>query len=432
MSSTCRRIAWPWTSGGLHHAGGVLWLKGVILVVLILGGWHGGGCAVASQREGPGVAVRRVDYGGAPELAGLAEEARGFANAMYPRVCALFLDGEAEAPRHFDLILRPIPGGNQGEAHIHRGSIHLDSVSLTNGPLQAERLRHLLVHEMAHLATVRSPGWRRWWSSPDPDARAWQESLAEFACFKLLEGVGPGCAQCDARLPTYADGYECGGAFLLFLDGRHGTNLVRQLVGVLRRKSFDEEFFLRATGSPLDQLWADFRKTAAFLPSAQEALELREALGYVEGRPPRDVRKRFRRLVAERGDPFTRQAMATVVLPGRSNRQIGLRELVVLYTYLMQPGGPPERFLFGLRDGGQLPGVPATATAWSPSMASFEAMATRRYPEARVVVGRFEGDPSGSTYHYAVRRTSVEAPWVLERAWRTDAGGKVVEEYSCR
>jgi hypothetical protein len=109
MSSTCRRIAWPWNSGGLHHAGGVLWLKGVILVVLVLAGWHGEGCAVASQREGPGVAVRRVDYGGAPELAGLAEEARAFANAMYPRVCALFLDGEGRRRRRGTSIRSSCP-----------------------------------------------------------------------------------------------------------------------------------------------------------------------------------------------------------------------------------------------------------------------------------------------------------------------------------
>jgi hypothetical protein len=34
-----------------------------------------------------------------------------------------------------------------------------------------------------------------------------------------------------------------------------------------------------------------------------------------------------------------------------------------------------------------------------------------------------------SIYHYTVNRTSKRGPWKLQKAWRTDASGKTLEEY---
>jgi hypothetical protein len=49
------------------------------------------------------------------------------------------------------------------------------------------------------------------------------------------------------------------------------------------------------------------------------------------------------------------------------------------------------------------------------------------YPFSRTFQVVKEGDPS--IYHYTVGRQSKESPWQLERAWRTDSAGKVVEEW---
>ena len=44
--------------------------------------------------------------------------------------------------------------------------------------------------------------------------------------------------------------------------------------------------------------------------------------------------------------------------------------------------------------------------------------------------GRLEGQPAeGSICHYTVVRESNDSPWKLQKAWRTDAHGRVVEEY---
>ena len=50
------------------------------------------------------------------------------------------------------------------------------------------------------------------------------------------------------------------------------------------------------------------------------------------------------------------------------------------------------------------------------------------YPATRTLLVHKTGSPFG--YHYVVRRNSRDSAWTLQRAWRTDAGGKFVEEYA--
>jgi hypothetical protein len=49
------------------------------------------------------------------------------------------------------------------------------------------------------------------------------------------------------------------------------------------------------------------------------------------------------------------------------------------------------------------------------------------YPESVIFNGRKNGD--SSIYHYTITRPSKDDPWKLQKAWQTDAKGRVVEEY---
>ena len=88
-------------------------------------------------------------------------------------------------------------------------------------------------------------------------------------------------------------GYCCAGAFLMFVDATYGPHVVRQLNAELRRDSYSDSFFAKATGKSVDALWAEFQKTPAFTSVAAETLQLQAELGYVNGQPPKDIGRRL-------------------------------------------------------------------------------------------------------------------------------------------
>jgi hypothetical protein len=49
------------------------------------------------------------------------------------------------------------------------------------------------------------------------------------------------------------------------------------------------------------------------------------------------------------------------------------------------------------------------------------------YLDSVTMNGQKNGDPS--FYHYTFTRTSKNGPWKLQKAWRTDASDKVLQEY---
>lgn len=101
------------------------------------------------------------------------------------------------------------------------------------------------------------------------------------------------------------------------------------------------------------------------------------------------------------------------------------------------PGGrltvASGEFLMGLAKEGKLPGFSAgehgtmhagdvDAKADTPSGAVPEP-----YPVSRVIHLQKQGD--AADYLYVVVLESEGGPWKLQRAWRTDAGGQIVETY---
>src|SRR5205823_4077794 len=98
-----------------------------------------------------------------------------------------------------------------------------------------------LIHEMAHVAQQ--------YKSKAPSY--WQEGVADYVRYKLGYTNGWSCPQCSVKYPHYTSGYWCAGAFLLYLDATYGSNVVRQLNTELRRGSYSEAIFAKATGMHL-------------------------------------------------------------------------------------------------------------------------------------------------------------------------------------
>ncbi|HEV2391505.1 MAG TPA: hypothetical protein VG146_03985 [Verrucomicrobiae bacterium] len=91
-------------------------------------------------------------------------------------------------------------------------------------------------------------------------------------------------------------------------------------------------------------------------------------------------------------------------------------------------------FLIGLARAGKLPGFSAGehgtmhAGIVDAHGSTVSGAASEPYPVSRSVHFQKEGDTSD--YFYVVVRESQSAPWKLQKAWRTDGEGRVIQNYA--
>jgi len=377
-------------------------------------------CGCASSRSSvstavtptaPPPSVRRVDFSEAPEIKGLAERVRQIGNEMYPKVLAVLADDRSMLPQQFDIVFKQNTWrGNPGVTF--GTTIRLNADWLARNPAGLEMV---LVHEMAHVAQHYK--WYDWLQTPS----YWMEGIADYVRYKLGYTHGWRCPQCSVEFPHYTSGYACAGAFLLFVDATCGSNVVRQLNAELRRGSYSEKFFAKATGKSQDELWAEFQKTPAFTPVAAELNKLYSALGYVNGKPPRDVRAHFEAYLKQQGE--TNEQLRDV---DDEMKRRPLKEVLRLYAFLRHFEEAAE-FLENLGKNGRLPGFSKDEVSEiSPGTSDWECL-SEAYPGSRTFTCTKKDDPSA--YHYIVVRESNDVPWKLQRAWRTGPDGRVIEEY---
>ena len=126
--------------------------------------------------------------------------------------------------------------------------------------------------------------------------------------------------------------------------------------------------------------------------------KLHEALGYVNGKPPHDVLRRY-----------------------------------ATFLYHWQPAGALTEnaadFLMTLDENGQLPGISKGdyREAWlTPDLS--EQAGSNSYPVSRAFFLTLSSDQS--LYYYMLVRPSEDSGWKLQKASRTGPDGRVVEEYS--
>lgn len=87
-------------------------------------------------------------------------------------------------------------------------------------------------------------------------------------------------------------------------------------------------------------------------------------------------------------------------------------------------------FLLSLREQGKLPGVPKDAHGDIRFDFSFPLPPQVKYPFAPT----FQVSIKGQTLinHYTVLQETKDSPWQLQKAWRTDSQGRIVEELPVR
>jgi hypothetical protein len=384
-------------------------------------------CSCSTVSTGPvkgNVSVRKVDYSDAPEMKAYADRARQIGNEMYPKVCALLADGNPEFPQQFDIYFKKhLADGHTGETSITWIRIDAENVAMSKD--NPGGFEHNLIHGMAHVAQhYYQPIVGRWLVlTPHPPA-CWEQGIADYVAFKLGETNCPDCPQCGYLYPHYRDGYVCAGAFLLYLDHTYNSNIVRQLNTVLRQGGYTDEFFARATGKNLPELWAEFQKTSAFTPRAARMLELRQALGFINGKPPRNLKRHFDRFIAQHADALMKDSIKYADFSGKPSDDLLMR--MAAYLYFTQPGGSAEAYLINLKKENKVPGFSAREHGQLTASLTSRDLDTE-FPTSSSFTSTKQGD--SSTYHYVVFRASLESAWKLQRAWRTTPDGKIAEDY---
>jgi hypothetical protein len=278
----------------------------------------------------------------------------------------------------------------------------------------------VLVHELAHV--TQAYRWLPWLRAP----MYWHEGIADYVRFKLGYTNVLGCPQCSVEFPHYTSGFWCAGAFLLYLDTTYGPTVVRRLSTDLRHGRYSEKVFVETTGKTLDELLIEFQGTPAFTPVAAAVNKLYTALGYSNGKAPRDVETRFRAYLQRNGEA-TNLPPAIGQMIGEPPKDV-LRRYAV-YRYLNGERGPLEAAgaLIELLKRGELPGF-LIGEKGQLNFGLTEECHGATYPLSHNFSARKIGDVS-STYHYTVTKGAKDGPWQVQRAWRTVADGMVVEEY---
>jgi len=412
---------------------------GVVTATVCLDGCASGRLTLATKSTGAEqVFVRKVDYSQTPELKELAERAGRIGNEMYPKVLAVLADDTSKLPQQFDIVFKKHLQPNQMGRTLGT-KICLDTGWLAKNP---GHLEIILIHEMAHLP--QAPKWYRAISSK---SWCWMEGMADYVPYKLGYTNGWRCPQCSAEFPHYTYGYTCAGAFLLFLDATYGSSVVRQLNTELRRRTYSEKFFASATGKSLAELWVQFQKTPAFTPAAVEVDKLYNALGYMNGKPPKNVQARFKAYLRQQGETANfdlrrdhAHVKAYVKQQGETNEPNHMSveingnlandilRLYALHRYFQEAAKAAE-FLGNLWDKDQLPGfsqrgVGGISFRTDIPVGECESWA---YPMSRTISCTMSGNPA--TFHYVVVQPSKDSPWQLQKAWRTAPDGSVIEEY---
>ncbi|HLP78008.1 MAG TPA: basic secretory protein-like protein [Candidatus Paceibacterota bacterium] len=376
-------------------------------------------CATPNRSLSPGEPVRSVDASKAPEMESWVQRARQVGNETYPKICALLADGNSEFPPQFDIsFTRRLSRGNAGEARFARVFLKAHVEMFEKEP---DAFDQLLVHEMTHVAQAYyRPILGEWLIHTSNPPSYWEEGIADYVCFKLGKTNGWDCPQCGFLFSDYHQGYSCAGAFLLYLDGAYGSNLVRHLNTALRHGKYSDDFFKQETGKPLAGLWSEFQQTQAFTAGAMRMNQFKQELGYVNGRPPRDIRKRFNRYVEQHADATTKLLLAHTQVPKNPNPASGeLEWRMSVFLYLTQPGGSAEGYFLSVKENHQLPGF---IKGERGTLKTF--LRLQDLEPVLPVTRTFEVEKNGDNarYHYTVFRASQETGWKMQRAWRTRDG----------
>ena len=183
-----------------------------------------------------------------PDLQPWGHAAEALCQVWYPKIVDIL---------HSDDSVRPLPSvvkiyfekDMRGVAYSSGGQIHISASWVRSHPNDFGMVIHELTHLVQRYPRNRNPaGWL-------------VEGIADYVRLGYFEPLIPR-PPIDFTRAKYTDAYKTTASFLIWLEGKYGTDLVPKLNAALRDGSYSDDLFKKATGKEVAQLWSDFAAAA--------------------------------------------------------------------------------------------------------------------------------------------------------------------------
>jgi len=191
-----------------------------------------------------------ADTSQVPELQPWGRAAESLCQVWYPKVVAILQSNDTERP--LPPVARIIfEKDMKGVAYASGGEIHIAAAWVKAQPNDFG----MVAHELTHLVQ-RYPRSRAGWLV---------EGIADYVRLQHFE---PQLARprIDFTKAKHTDAYKTTASFLIFLEEKHGRDIVPKLHAALRAGKYSDDLFRELTSKDLATLWTDFAEAASPKP----------------------------------------------------------------------------------------------------------------------------------------------------------------------
>jgi hypothetical protein len=186
-----------------------------------------------------------ADISQAPELQPWGHAAQALCQVWYPKIVAILHSDDSERPLP-PVVKLVFEKEMRGVAYSSGGEIHIAAKWVQSHPNDFG----MVIHELTHLVQryPRNRGQQAGWLV---------EGIADYVRLGYFEPLIPR-PHIDFTKAKYTDAYKTTAMFLLWIEGKYGSDVVPKLNAALRAGHYTDGLFQQATGKEVAQLWSDF------------------------------------------------------------------------------------------------------------------------------------------------------------------------------
>jgi hypothetical protein len=185
-----------------------------------------------------------VDTAAAPQAAAWGRQAKKLVEKWHPLIADLLKSEGFTPPAEVKIIFRK---DKKFVAYTNGTTITISADWIAHHPEDYG----MVIHELTHVIQRYPPSNNGWLV----------EGIADYIRFFHFEPktrLGP----IDPTRASYRDGYRTTARFLAWVQKRYDKDLVSKLNAALRGSRYDTSLFEKYTSKNLDQLWAEFIRSA--------------------------------------------------------------------------------------------------------------------------------------------------------------------------
>ena len=186
----------------------------------------------------------KADVSQVSDLQPWGRAAAAICDVWYPKIVTILHSDDSYRPLpsvvtlHFEKAMR-------GVAYSAGDEIHISATYVRAHPDDFGMVAHELTHLVQRYPrNPNHPGWL-------------VEGIADYVRLEYFEPLLPR-PHIDFARANYTDAYKTTAQFLIWLEGKYGSEVVPKLNASLRAGHYSDAIFKEITGKEVAQLWSDF------------------------------------------------------------------------------------------------------------------------------------------------------------------------------